>query len=135
MARGMILARAARDLVGTPFRLHGRDPAVGLDCVGLLGAALAAAGHRAALPTGYRLRQRDIGPWLALAGAHGFEEAGGAIWPGDVLLVRPGPVQHHLLIAGPAGEFLHAHAGLGRVVATPPPAPWPAAHHWRLRAG
>ena len=35
---------------------------------------------------------------------------------GDVLLTRPGPAQHHLLIALGADGFVHAHAGLRRVV-------------------
>ena len=34
------LAAAALTLVGSPWRLHGRNPATGLDCIGLLGAAL-----------------------------------------------------------------------------------------------
>ena len=37
---GAAIAAAARALVGVPFRLQGRDPALGLDCVGLVGAAL-----------------------------------------------------------------------------------------------
>ena len=38
------LARAAAGCLGVRFRLHGRDPATGLDCLGLLGAALVATG-------------------------------------------------------------------------------------------
>ncbi len=34
------LAAAALNLIGTPFRLHGRDPATGLDCVGLVAEAM-----------------------------------------------------------------------------------------------
>ena len=53
--------------------------------------------------------------------------------PGDLLLVRPGPAQVHLLVVGPSGDLIHAHAGLGRVVATPPPCPWSTLRHWRLQ--
>ena len=40
------LAEAALGLLGVPFRLHGRDPATGLDCVGLVAEALRRAGRR-----------------------------------------------------------------------------------------
>ena len=55
-----------------------------------------------------------------------------AFGTGDVLLLRPGPAQVHLAIVG-AGGLIHAHAGLGRIVLTPPPLPWPIERHWRLR--
>lgn len=132
---GDALAAAAERLVGTPFRLHGRDPARGLDCVGLVAAALAAIGRGAFAPVGYRLRQAGIERFIAAASRSGLAAAAGAIEPGDVLLARPGPAQHHLVIAATAGGFVHAHAGLGRVVLTPAPAPpWPVDHHWRLAA-
>ncbi len=38
-------AEAAESLVGIRFRLFGRDPAYGLDCVGLVAAALARSGR------------------------------------------------------------------------------------------
>jgi murein DD-endopeptidase / murein LD-carboxypeptidase len=31
------------------------------------------------------------------------------------------------------GGLVHAHAGLGKVVVTPAPLPWPIERHWRLR--
>ena len=124
---GREVALAAQTLVGTRFRLHGRDPATGLDCVGMVAAALGATA-----PIGYRLRNRDIAAALAFAPAAGLAEVSGPIEPGDVLLVRSGPAQHHLLVAGPNGGFIHAHAGLRRVVATPAPLVWPVERHWRL---
>lgn len=51
--------------------------------------------------------------------------------PGDVLLVRPGPAQVHLLVCARDGRFVHAHAGLRRVVAMPGPHGWPVLRHWR----
>jgi cell wall-associated NlpC family hydrolase len=128
------LARAAERLVGVPFRLHGRDPARGLDCVGLVAAALAQVGRPVFAPAGYRLRQVAIGRLLDAAARSGLEETAGTIEPGDVLLVRPGPAQHHLVIAATDGGFVHAHAGLGRIVLTPAPLAWPVDHHWRLAA-
>lgn len=125
---GLHVALAAQALVGTRFRLHGRDPATGLDCVGVVAAALKATG-----PNGYRLRNRDISAALAFAPAVGLAEVSDPIEPGDVLLVRSGPAQHHLLIASIRGGFIHAHAGLRRVVATPGPLSWPIERHWRLK--
>jgi hypothetical protein len=62
----------------------------------------------------------------------GFVVATGAPHPGDVLLVRIGPCQFHLLIAASSGRFIHAHAGLRRVVCCDGPIEWPVVHHWRL---
>ena len=126
------LAKAAQDLVGTRFRLHGRDPARGLDCIGLVGAAFAAIGRPVAIPAGYRLRQLEIDRWLTAAERAGLTRAEGPMQAGDIVSARPGPAQHHLLIAGTADMFVHAHAGLGRVVATPGPLPWPTERRWRL---
>jgi cell wall-associated NlpC family hydrolase len=128
---GDALARAAAALAGTRFRLHGRDPATGLDCIGLLAAALTAIGRPAPLPNGYALRSRALPGLDAVAAACGFTGAGAPLRPGDVLLARVGPCQHHLLIAAGAG-FVHAHAGIGRVIASAGPPGWPIVHHWRL---
>ena len=130
---GAALAAAAERFVGTPFRLHGRDPARGLDCVGLLAASLAEAGRPVFAPVGYRLRQVAVERFLGAAVRCGLAGTAAPIEPGDVLLARPGPAQHHLVVAV-AGGFVHAHAGLGRVVLTPPPLEWPVEHHWRLAA-
>ncbi|MCZ8173188.1 MAG: hypothetical protein O9272_15745 [Brevundimonas sp.] len=126
---GIELARAAEALLGRPWRLHGRDPATGLDCIGVLGAAL---GPTARLPTGYPLRLRQLGAWLPDPAALGFAPAGDPVQPGDVVLIRVGPAQHHLAIAGHPDGWVHAHAGLRRVVhqADPPPGSWLG--HWRL---
>jgi cell wall-associated NlpC family hydrolase len=131
---GAALAAAAERLVDVPFRLHGRDPVRGLDCVGLVAAALTAIDRAVPAPAGYRMRQLAIGRLLGAAARAGLIDADGPIAPGDVLLVRTGPAQHHLLIAAASGGFVHAHAGLGRVVLTPPPLGWPIDHHWRLAA-
>lgn len=129
---GEALARAAEALAGARFRLHGRDPATGLDCIGVLAAALAAIGRRAELPTGYALRSHRLPELARWASACGLAEAQGPIRPGDVLLLRSGPCQHHLAIALPGGRFVHAHAGLRRVVAVPGPPDAPVLRRWRL---
>lgn len=129
---GAELAAAAECLAGRPFRLHGRDPETGLDCIGVLSAALEAAGRPAALPDGYRLRTRSLPELAGIAAACGFASADGHCEPGDVVMVRAGPCQFHLAVAVHSDRFVHAHAGLGRVVLWDGPLPWPVVHHWRL---
>jgi len=117
-----VVARA-RALVGVPFRLHGRSMA-GLDCVGVAAMAL---GRTA--PDAYGLRSGDVEraeAWLRAAGLRP-EEAGR---PGDLALVQSGPLQLHLMI-GTGNGFIHAHAGIGRVVETPGASPWPVIGWWR----
>lgn len=128
---GEQLARAAEGLIGSPFRLHGRDPATGLDCIGVLAAALDAAGHAGSLPNGYSLRNRFPPETAATAGSFGFVRAEGACAAGDVVICRVSPCQFHLAIALGPDRFIHAHAGLGRVVVSPAPLPWPILQHWR----
>ncbi len=128
----LTLARAAQAFEGTPFRLHGRDPQTGLDCLGLLAAALASLGRSCPLPNGYHLRNRDATALLPEPTALGFELGRGPGEPGDVLLLQPGPAQFHLAIALEAGRFVHAHAGIGRVVISAGTLPWPVFERWRL---
>lgn len=125
---GAELASAARALVGAPFRLHGRDPRSGLDCIGVLEAA---CGTGVRLPSLYALRSRGLPAVSAIAARLGLCEVTGAIAAGDVIMVRPGPCQHHLAIATAPDRFVHAHAGLRRVVEGPIPAHWPRLYHWR----
>ncbi len=128
-------ADAAAGLVGTPFRFRGRDRATGLDCVGLVLAALADIGRKPAAVGGYAMRQLDPARHFEVALDCGFTPVNqGSIRTGDLLLVRPGPAQVHLLVAFRKRYFIHAHAGLGRVVRTPAPCPWPTERHWRLAA-
>ena len=128
---GAELAQAAAALVGTPWRLHGRNPACGLDCIGLLAAAL---GQVELLPTGYPLRLRRLAAWLPDPTELGFVAADNPLQPGDVVLLRLGPAQHHLAIAADPDGWIHAHAGLRRVVnqSELPPGEWLG--HWRLTA-
>lgn len=129
---GAALAEAAEALVGVPFRLHGRDPAHGLDCIGLLGAALTTIGRPAALPTGYPLRLASLQGWLPDATALGFGEAIGEVRPGDVALLSLGAAQVHLVIADRDRGHVHAHAGLRRVVRSPGLPAHPQLARWRL---
>lgn len=131
MSRGHDLAAAAGALIGVPFRLHGRDPQTGLDCVGLCLSSLNAIGHAAAMPACYGFRNSSLDRPLALAESLGLVPARGAVEPGDILLLRLSAVQAHLVIADNR-DFIHAHAGLRRVVRSPGPVSHPVIRHWRL---
>jgi len=129
---GRDLAQAALALVGTPFRLHGRDPVHGLDCVGLIEAALRECGIAAHLPFDYALRNRsmpELGPITAILG---LKRARGAVRRGDVLLLRISACQYHFAIAVDGDLAVHAHAGLGRVVCGPLLPEWTPCSRWRL---
>lgn len=129
---GAALAQAAFALVGAPFRLHGRDPAGGLDCIGVLAASLKALGRDTRLPTGYPLRLSQLHRWLPDPAPLGFAPTDDAIRPGDVVIRDLGAGQFHLLVAAPLGGFVHAHAGLRRVIHSADLPSGKTAGHWRL---
>lgn len=124
-----VLARA-RAVLGSRFRLHGRDPATGLDCVGLAGHAFAVS---ARLPSGYGLGVRDrarMAPVIA-----GFGLVPGEAGAGDLLLVSSGRGRLHFVIADGSGEAcggVHADLALGRVVERPGPLPWQMLGRWHV---
>lgn len=125
-------AAAAEALAGTRFRLHGRDPATGLDCLGLIVAAMATSGRIVSLPGSFGLRRRGLGNADEVAAGLGLVAMTGPIVAGDVLLMLCSPVQPHLAVALAGGRVVHAHAGLGRVVVGPCDPAWTLARHWRF---
>lgn len=131
MTRGERVAAAARALIGVPFRLHGRDPTIGLDCVGVVAAALRGAGHIGPMPEGYAIRcgnaQGYADCWQGLAPAGGGQA-------GDILLCRVAAMHLHLAVRTQEG-IIHADVGLGRVVARPGAPPWPIETAWQLGEG
>lgn len=114
--RGRQLAHAAAQFIGSPFRLYGRDPKQGLDCVGLVACSLKVVGCAPKVPSGYTLRNSDLGPWLHCAAQTGLIPASGSIESGDIILTNPGPGQYHLVIAECESQVIHAHAGIRRIV-------------------
>ncbi|AJA07528.1 hypothetical protein SKP52_02995 [Sphingopyxis fribergensis] len=118
-------------MVGVAFRPQGRDPVTGLDCVGLVWAAYAAAGCRLVRPVGYPLRGWSRERIEAALTAAGFVAAVGSAHAGDVALIAYPAGQFHLVILGSA-SFVHAHAGLRRVVETPLDRPICGLAWWRL---
>ena len=114
-----------RALVGAPFRLHGRDTATGLDCVGV--AALVFGVRE--VPRGYSVRTADGAGVADLIDQAGLTRVLRDARAGDLVLLKSGPAQCHLAVMTAAG-FVHADAGIGRVVETPGPPPWPVIAIW-----
>jgi cell wall-associated NlpC family hydrolase len=127
MTEDEVVARA-RGLVGTRFRPQGRDPDTGLDCVGL---AIAAYGLSA---SSVRRNYRLHGPHeaeLRVEISRFFKRVKDRE-SGDLMLCKAGADQLHLAIACD-GSFIHADAGLRRVVETPGEPRWPVLGAYRLR--
>ncbi|MFB0612974.1 NlpC/P60 family protein [Aurantiacibacter poecillastricola] len=133
MTRSERLAHAARDLVGVPFRLHGRCARNGVDCIGLIALALERCGQSVPPLPRYTMRNRDLGRLLALAEKLDLEPATAPLGVGTIILLRPSAAQYHLGITGQDESLIHAHAGLGRVVEAPAPKEWPVIASWRIR--
>jgi lipoprotein Spr len=125
---GDAIAARARGCVGVRFRPQGREVETGLDCVGLAAVALRIRNARG----GYALRGGSLAELeeaLAQANLRRVKQ----IIAGDVLVLRAGPEQLHLCVVTNAG-FVHADAGLRRVVERPEQPPWPVLGIWRLRS-
>lgn len=117
--------------VGVRFRAQGRDPAYGLDCVGLIAWAGRVPGDR--VPARYALRggtADGVAGRMDAAGLRRIAEPG----PGDVVLAEAGPWQFHLVLLTADG-FVHADAGIGRVVAVPGAVPWRVQGGWAYGEG
>ena len=120
----------ARALVGTRFRLHGRDPASGLDCVGLIVCACPAITRP---PDGYALRGGSAAGFAAMFVDNGMTARAGEPHVGDVLLLQPSAAQFHLGI-WTGHSLIHADAVLRRVVETPGAPAWPLVSAWYFHA-
>lgn len=116
----------ARALVGTPFRLHGRDPAFGFDCVGLVASVYAPSGD---VPTGYALRGGNAGEVSKMIRALGCRRRRCGPMRGDLFVLSPGPAQLHVGI-WTGTSLIHADAGARRVVETPGWPRWPLISAW-----
>lgn len=126
---GAAIVARGRALIGARFRPQGRSAETGLDCIGVV--MMATGVDRARVRENYALLAGDIDAVNADFDAAGFvrlspDRAG----QGDVLIVEAAPDRLHAVVLTPAG-YLHAHAGLRRVVETPGPVPWPVLSAWR----
>ncbi|MFK7842118.1 MAG: peptidoglycan endopeptidase [Sphingorhabdus sp.] len=123
----------ALSLCGCEFRLHGRHEHFGLDCIGLAAQCLCAADLECQIPNGYSIRGGSEATINGFMTDMWFKRLASesALCEGDIILVRPSPIQWHFLIRANDG-FVHAHAGLGKVVFCPGDAPWPIIAIFRL---
>ena len=119
-------------MLGVRFRLQGRDARHGLDCVGLVWAAYAAAGVRLKAPCDYPIRGWSAARVRAALDGCGLEPVAdsAALCAGDVALLPMGAGQFHLAVLDQESA-VHAHAGLRRVVESPLADGWAAASRWR----
>lgn len=131
LADGVVVA-AATACIGTPFRPQGRLAGTGLDCVGLVLHALAAAGRQ--LPATFDhvydgSRRHDVSG--ALAGLGLRPRAGTFERPGDVAIFDCAPGPLHFGIIGAVG-LIHADQTIGRVVRCSRRLAWPRLPSWTL---
>ena len=135
------IVAAVRACIGTRFRSQGRVPGLALDCVGVALVAAQAAGLVLANLPLYQLggdNEALIDTLLARAGLQRVT----APAAGDVWLFAPAPGQRHLAVQVdnmPRGsradtQFVHAHAGVGRVVESPADPAWALLGSYRFPA-
>jgi cell wall-associated NlpC family hydrolase len=126
------IAGRALEIVGAPFKLGGRCPRAGLDCVGVVGFVLADNIVSHPIPNDYALRGEYLDRISAFFNRPAFQRLENAsLRSGDILLYQPSVRQLHLAVVTVHGA-VHAHAGLRRVVLTPLPLPWALIGHWRF---
>jgi len=131
--RGDRIALRARALVGARFRPQGRDPGLGLDCVGAAAAAAEVPARR--LRCDYALRGQHLAAIEnELRGLGCRQVAVEQAAAGDLIVCAAGPAQFHIVIRA-WDSFVHADAALRRVVERPLPLPWPVAGAWRFSEG
>jgi hypothetical protein len=127
------IAASAATLLGAPFRLRGRSVDTGLDCVGVAVFCLWQNGHHCNAPSDYAVRGEFEERVQAFFDAGNFERVRDvSLVAGDILLLRPAARQLHLAVLTLHGA-VHAHMGLGRVVLTPLPLPYPGIAQWRFK--
>lgn len=114
---GSAFFKKARDFLGVPFRPQGRDPLVGLDCVGLTMLVFDIPVQK--IPFRYRISQRQcMNAIVEQLGKYFDEVAKVDSVSGDLLLIEVGEGRAHFAVRG-AGSHIHAHAGLSRIVESP----------------
>lgn len=123
-------AAAARALVGVPFRPQGRS-VTGMDCVGAVLATFAIPDM--AVRSNYAMRgdhaeeiRSTLDRYFRRISMHQGK-------PGDLLHLLVSSSRHHFAIKTSDG-FVHAHAGLGKVVETPGLPEWPVLAVLRRRS-
>lgn len=122
-------AARARALVGTRFRAQGRGEG-GLDCVGVVLATYEIA--PSTIRQDYALRGDHLKEVQGRLDTHFRRIAAAQLRGGDLMLTESGSRQLHLAVRTEDG-FVHAHAGIRRVVESPGMPEWPILGLYRKR--
>ena len=122
-------ATRAQALVGTRFRAQGRGEG-GLDCVGVVLATFGISVD--SVRRNYRLRGVQVHEVREALGVQFRRVPKAQLRDGDIMLLAAGNEQLHLAVRTNRG-FVHAHAGVGRVVETPGLPEWPLLGVYRKR--
>jgi cell wall-associated NlpC family hydrolase len=125
----MDYAARAQAHVGTRFRLQGRGEG-GLDCIGLVLTTFGISGSD--VRRDYRIAGNCIGEVRARLDEHFRRVRKAELKSGDVMLLAAGKQQLHLAVRTEQG-FVHAHAGIRRVVETPGMPEWTLLGVYRKR--
>lgn len=118
MTVGEKVWRCALALCGVRFRLQGRDPATGLDCVGVVLAAYGCAGVRLSAADDYALRGFPFARVVTELESNGLQRVQGQPEMGDIGLFLLPARQIHLALIAP-DRLIHADALLRRTVEAP----------------
>jgi len=124
-------AERARALVGKRFRPQGRGEH-GLDCVGVMTATFSIDPRT--VRSDYTMRGNSLKELEANLQSHFRKVARTHLRSGDLMVMSAGADQLHLGVRTDAG-FVHAHAGIRRVVETPGLPSWPLLSVYRKRNG
>jgi cell wall-associated NlpC family hydrolase len=119
----------ARSLVGVRFRPQGRDPATGLDCVGLILRVFGIPPEQ--VRRDYRLSGNSAAELDAQLSRYFRRLSNEASRVGDVVLCAVRGGQLHLAVDC-GRSFIHADARARRVVETPGAPQWPILGMYRF---
>lgn len=128
----MTPAARAASLIGTPFRLQGRQAGVALDCVGLVIEAYQPLHLTECRHYGWRRHELALIEEILSRRFVRVEKA--QMRASDLLVLKSGRDRCHFGIAAADG-LIHADAVVGRVVCRPWPVALPIIGVWRLRHG
>lgn len=121
----------AQALVGTRFRAQGRGEG-GIDCVGVVLSTFDIPANE--VRRDYRLRGDHLREICETLKAYFRRIPATRLRAGDVMVLNAGDGQIHLAVRTGPG-FVHAHAGILRVVETPGLPQWPLLGAYRKRRG
>lgn len=120
----------ARQLVGVPFRPQGRDPALGLDCIGLVLAAYDLPPDL--VRRNYRLRGQYKREMMSAFEPLFRRVPRARRRAGDIIMAKVHDNQFHLAVSTGTG-LVHADARLRRLVELTTIPDWPVVAVYRRR--